>query len=89
MTFCSLFCRLLDEVQADKAEILSSSGKWCPCEDEEQVDVKPILDGDEDADIVVVGVVKKGRQDGRKRKLLPSGITDGDYGYYILSKIKI
>jgi hypothetical protein len=63
-----LFRRLLDEIHADKAQLLSSTGEWRPCEDEEQVDIKPILDGDEDADVVVVGV-RMSRQNGRKRKL--------------------
>jgi hypothetical protein len=76
--FPRLFRRLLDEVHADKAELLSSTGEWRPYEDEEQVDVKPILDGYEDADIVVVGVLTKGRQNGRKRKSTPEEATRGD-----------
>jgi hypothetical protein len=66
---------LLDEVHADRAELISSTGEWRPCEDEEQVDVKPILD--DTADVVVVGVVKKGNNCGRKRK---STGDDDDWG---------
>jgi hypothetical protein len=82
---------LLDEVHSDKAELLSSTGIWHPCEEEEgQVDVKPVLDGDVDADVAIVAVVKKGRQDGasRKRKFPPEEASGGgDDGWYISNKI--